>query len=150
VTPNIDARRIGHLELKIIRRARALEIEAQLKSLGHRKCHLSPQGHKSTTFVKIVLQFQAPTLAATHPTLRMTRRKDLPGFNVFKQRIDDFLGSHRDSKQAKSSTPGRQHRLQEALNERISKNTIRLVFLKKVHFPTAVMAVLTRSTADGN
>jgi hypothetical protein len=80
----------------------------------------------------------------------MTRRKDLPGFNVFKQRIDDFLGSHRDSKQAKSSTPGRQHRLQEALNERISKNTIRLVFLKKVHFPTAVMAVLTRSTADGN
>ncbi len=78
VTPNIDARRIGHLELKIIRRPRAFQIKAELKGLGQMQRHLAPQCHKSATTMKVILQTQTAGLTPAHPPLRTARRKDLP------------------------------------------------------------------------
>jgi len=131
MSPNIDARPIGQLELKIIRRTRALEIETQLVCLRHRKCQLTPQSHKSATFVEIVLKFQASTLAAAHPPLRMARSKDLPCFNVFKQRTNGFLSSHGDLPQAKPSSKGNHHRFADPSNQTTCKIPFGWYFLFK-------------------
>ena len=94
IAPYILPKVVGQLELKIICRPRALEIEPQFVGLRHRQFQLPPQGHKSTTFVEIVLQPQPAALTPTYPSLRVTRRKNLPGFGVFKEGNNGFFSSH--------------------------------------------------------